>query len=433
MSQFNFLLTELHARTNTAILFVALAMMTLFNDKIDPLKKRILFIVFMASCIVSHYSTTYLFFFILLGTFIGVEILSKKYTLKKEISLTIMILLFAFIFFWYSLATEVVFSAVVRFIENVFSNFNRFFVKEIRSRSVHAVIGEGIWQKGIPYKIEFIFTWLTFAFIGIGLITLIRRYKEMSFPELNFKKTDFLMNKFEVAYFVAALVCSGLLVVVVAFPFISIGYGIDRVYFLGIVLLSVFFVIGEIIVTKYLNKIFVVLRDKVSTKNASHNSFRKSVYGKNASQVRAYLIILLVLIPYFLSATGVTYQVFGVPHAIILNSEGEQYNMLYVHDQESCSAMWLRSNVDEMVKIYTDYFGGLWLSSQGMVRSSIYDPSFIEDKEAIGEGYIFLRYVNVVDRKLLGRGIQWYNLTEYDHLFVDRKRIYDNGGSEAWR
>jgi uncharacterized membrane protein len=48
-------------------------MMTLFNDKIDPLKRRILFIVFMASCMVSHYSTTYIFFFIMLGTFVGIE------------------------------------------------------------------------------------------------------------------------------------------------------------------------------------------------------------------------------------------------------------------------------------------------------------------------------------------------------------------------
>jgi uncharacterized membrane protein len=402
MSLHNFLLTPLHARTNTAILFFALAMMILFSDKIDPLKKRILFIVFMASCMVSHYSTTYIFFFIMLGTFIGVEILSKKYTLKKVVSLTIVMLFFAMIFFWYSQVTETAFSSGVRFIENTFSNLNKFFVEEMRSSSTQAVLGGGIMQKGISHKIEFVLTWLTFTFIGIGVITLIRRYKEMSFPELNFKNPDFLKDKFEVGYSVAALVCSGLLVAVVALPFVSVGYGMDRAHLLGIIILSVFFVIGGIILSRRL-------------------------------KVRAYLIILLVLIPYFFCTTGVLYQMFDYPRTIVLNSEGKQYDTYYVHEEGGFGARWLRSNTDEEAKIYVDYFGGLWLSSQGMIRSSIYDPSFIEDKEAIGDGYIFLRRVNVVDRKLLCSGGIWHNLTEYDHLFVERNKIYDNDGSQVWR
>jgi uncharacterized membrane protein len=420
MTLSNFLCTTVHARTNTAILFFALAMMVLFSDKIDPLKKRILFIVFMASCMVSHYSTTYIFFFIMLGTFIGVEMLSKKYTVKKVVSLTITILFFAFIFFWYSQVTEAAFNSGVSFVENTLSNLNKFFVEEMRSGTTRSVLGEGIMQKGIPHKIEFVFAWLTFAFIGIGIITLIRRYKEMSFPELNFRKADFLRGKFEVGYFMAAIVCSGLLVAVVALPYISTGYGMDRAHLLGICILSVFFVIGGIIVAKHLDKLL---------------SKKKIV--KNKREVRAYLIILLVLIPYFLSTTGVTYQMFGVPQEITLSSEGKTYDMMYVHDEEGFGARWLRGNTNEKARIYTDYFGGLWLSSQGMVRSSIYDRSFIEDKEAIGDGYIFLRYVNVVEGKLLGReagaAVQWHNLTEYDHLFVERNKIYDNYGSQVWR
>jgi uncharacterized membrane protein len=177
MAQLNFLMTEVHARTNTAILFFALAMMVLFNDKIDPLKKRILFIVFMASCMVSHYSTTYIFFFVMVGTFIGVEILSMKYIVKKVVSLTIVFLFFALIFFWYSQVTETSFNSGTIFVKETFRSLNEFFVAEARSGPTQAMFGEGIEQKGIPHKIEFVFTWLTFALIGIGIITLIRRYK----------------------------------------------------------------------------------------------------------------------------------------------------------------------------------------------------------------------------------------------------------------
>ena len=405
MSLHNFLLTPLHARTNTAILFFALAMMILFSDKLDPLKKRILFIVFMASCMVSHYSTTYIFFFIMLGTFIGLEMLSKKYTLKKVVSFTIVILFFAFIFFWYSQVTEAAFDSGVRFIENTFTNLNKFFVEEMRSRSTHAVLGEGIMQKGIPHKIEFVFTWLTFAFIGIGIITLIRRYKEMSFPELNFKKTDFLRDKFEVGYFAVALICSGLLVATIALPFISVGYGMDRAHLLGIIPLSVFFVIGGIIVAKYLDKLL----------------YKKKIV-KNKREVQAYLIILLVLIPYFLSVTGVTYQMFRVPQAITSNSEGEPYDTYYVHDQESYSAKWLKEYSESKSKIYADHEGRLRLVSQG--KFSYHSINSLPTTRRIDKGYIYLRYYNIIDSEFL---------SEYSHQFVGKSEIYDNGGSKIYR
>jgi uncharacterized membrane protein len=336
MFQTVFLWTEYNARANIAMLFFAFAMMTLFSDRIDPLKKRILFIVFMASCMVSHYSTAYIFFFVLVGTFIGMEILSKKYTFKKVISLTLVILFFSMIFFWYSQVTETAFNEGVHFIDKTLSKLNEFFILESRGAG-QALLGKDITEKGIPHKIEFVFTWLMFALIGIGVVTSIRRYKEMSFPELRFKKQDFLKTKFEVEYFVITLACVGLLVTVVAVPFVGSGYSLGRLYPFAITILSVFFVIGGIIIAKYLNQVF-----------RRNNPFRKNIDERNASQLRAYLIILLVLIPYFLCVTGIMYNIFGVPRAIILNSEGEQYDLMYVHDQEGYGARWLRDN-GEMV------------------------------------------------------------------------------------
>ena len=452
MFQSVFLWTAFHARANTAMLFFALAMIALFNDKIDPLKKRILFIVFMASCMVSHYSTTYVFFFVMLGTFSGMEILSKKYTFKKVISLTIVILFFALIFFWYSQVIETAFNAGVGFIKNTIGNLHEFFVLESRGAG-EALLGKDIMQKGIPHKIEFVFTWLTFVLIGIGIITLIRRYKEMSFPELDFKKPEFLKEKFEVEYIMIALACVGLLVVVIALPFVAVGYGLDRIYPLVITILSVFFVIGGMMLWKYLNRVFAVLQGKALTnlsfkkkpllkkrkegKNALQNLVRKSVDGKDVSQVRAYFIILLVLIPYFFCVTGVSYQMFGVPRAITLNSEGEQYDLYYVHDQESYGAMWLKVHSEDKTRVYTDFYGRLQLVSQAGYPPLSIDWYRLAHHEKI-DGYIYLRYYNVVNDKLVGhnkisRIFTSYNLTEYDDVFVRRNNIYNNGGSEVYR
>ena len=456
MSQTIFLLTECNARTSMAILFFALAMMTLFNEKIEPLKKRILFIAFMASCMVSHYSTTYIFFFIMLGSFLGMEILSKKYTFKKVVSLTLVILFFAFIFFWYSQVTETTFSAGVDFIENTFINLNRFFIEESRGAPTQSLLGKDIIQKSIPHKMEFVFTWLTFVLIGIGVITLIRRYKEMAFPDMKFEKQDFLKNKFDVGYFVIALTCSGVCAMTIVLPFVSTSYGIYRLYALSITILSVFFVIGGITLSKHfffftkrkpvlkekqksLIKIFSLKKKALPKKQKQgdlHNPVRKSIGRENSSYVLTYLIILLVLIPHFFCVTGVMYNIFGVPQGIILNSEGKQYDSWYIHDQEVIGAKWLCEYSRDNSRIYADApaFACLWLGYGKLIGVR----SFLQNKtidDGYIYGYIYIRYVNVVEGTVypsIGY-VSPKNITEYSHQFVERSKIYANGGSEVWK
>lgn len=415
MTLHNFLWTEVHARTNIAILFFALLMMVFFNDNIDLVIKRLLFIAFMTSCMLSHYSTTYILFFILVGMFLGTEMFLKRGISKKAINLSLIIIFFVLIFFWYSQVTSSPFNSGVFFIAHTLKSLNGLFMEEMRSQNTLSMLGKGIGEKAIPSRVEFVLTWSTFALIGIGVVALIRKYKEMSFPELNFKKLEFLKNKFEVAYFVIVLECVGLFIGIIITPFVTVGYSLDRTYFFGSIVISVFFVIGGIIAAKYINKL------------------TRLFSIKNKPKLTTYLIILLVLIPYFLCTTGVVYQAFEVPQSILLNSKGEEYDKMIVHDQDSCCAKWLGINVDNKIKIYTDYFGGLTLMSQGMVRSSIYDPSFIEDKKIIKAGFVLLRYVNVVEKKMLRSDSKWNNLTDYEHLFVDKSKIYDNCGSQVWR
>jgi len=423
MFQVYFLSVAFNPRTSVAVLFFALTMMTLFNDKIDPWKKRLLFIVFMASCIVSHYSTTYIFFFILIAAFVGTMILPKQNTAKKVMSWTTIILFFGMIFLWYSQVTKVAFHAGVVFIETTLSNLSRFFIEESRSVAIASLMGGGSVQKGTPYMIEFVFTWLIFAFIGIGIITVIRRYKEMSLLEPSVKKPDFLKQKFEIEYLAMALACASLLVIIVLLPYISIGYDIMRLYVVTASLLSVFFVIGGIILSKVLDQLIAFFRGKA--------------IKKNVSQTQAYVIILLVLIPYFLCITDVTYNMTGIPRSILLNSEGEQHDILYVYDQESYSAKWLKVHGENKTRIYTDFYGRFGLVSQASFSSrSISWYKFVHQKKI--DGYIYLRYYNVVNEKLVGRNestyvFTSYNLTEYDDFFRGRDNIYNNGGAEVYR
>jgi uncharacterized membrane protein len=430
MFQINFLWTEYNARTNIAILFFALAMMTLSIERRYILQKRILFIIFMASCMISHYSTTYIFFIIILGSFFVMGVLSKRYSFENPISLTTVILFFALIFVWYSQVTKTAFDTAFSFILTTLKSFQDFFVLESRGEIEKLILLDGI-ERSIPQKVEFVFTWLTFAFIGVGIIKSIIGSNDI------FKNTGFLKDRFDVYYLVIALVSSSLLVVMVLLPFIAEGYGMPRLYTVCITVLSVFFVIGGATSSKILDTSLIKdlsLETIALPKKPSHKikyfmrrSHYLSINEEKRSQVRAYLVILLVLISYFLCISGVAYQVFGVPRSILLNSEGEQYDMLYVHDVEGYTAKWMNSNINKEEQVYGDSLGGRFLLSQGGFESS-----FIEVKETIGNGYIFLRYVNVVQRKMLVDGYKWNNFWEYENLFVDRNKIYDNSGSEVW-
>ncbi|MBT9132953.1 MAG: hypothetical protein DDT33_01484 [Firmicutes bacterium] len=436
MSQSYFLWAAFSPRTVLAILFFALAIMTLLHSRLGEFNKKLLFIVFAFSCIVSHYSTAYIFFFILLFTWLGMQILPRIISLRKRQALSsnpsnstsqattitlkmsqpvmrslvttgIVTIFFALLFFWYSQVTGAAFDAGIRFVSTSLESLHEFFILEAREGGgTLAAFGVGLWEKEIPRQIHFVFSWLTIALIAIGVLTTLARYRRRmaaSHGGVEELSSEFLYQRIDALFLILALVCSAIFAAAVALPFVFVGYGMDRAFAQMMIVLSPFFVIGGIEVAR-----FVRVR-------------------------RVYLVILIVLIPFFMCQTATMHQMFGVPASIALNSEGKQYEMFYVHEEEGFGARWLRSNADEKTRIYTDFFGGLWLSSQGMIRSSIYDPAFIEDKEAIGDGYIFLRGVNIIGGKLLCRNVQWHNLTEYDHLFVERNKIYDNSGSQMWR
>lgn len=320
MSQKIFIWATANARTVLAVFFFALAIMVLFNDGIDTLKKRILFMTFMASGIVSHYSTTYLFFFIILTSWLLMEIFVKIYTFKKIISITLVFLFFGLIFFWYSQITVAAFNTGVQFFGETFLNLNEFFVAESHSGHPETLLGKDIMQKGIPHKLEFVSTWAIFVLIGIGVLTLLKKHKKMvSFSNLENLKPDFLKRKFDVGYFVLMLACSGVLVGAIAIPHALLHYDTGRWFAVPVIVLSVILIIGGIALSKYL-------------------------------RVRPYLLILLVIIPYFFccSSTALIYQAFDVPRSIILNSDGgEQYDWLYrayFDDQKTFAKKWSESS-----------------------------------------------------------------------------------------
>lgn len=423
MSQVIFLGTAGASSTNLAILFFALSIMVLLHQDMSNFTKGLFFIIFAISCIMSHYSTAYIFFFVLLFAWLGKQIISRillhkrkpvassenpiaapevtgtgapRSQLKRGITITLTILFFVVLFLWYSQVTAEPFNQGIGLIQRTFTNLHQFFLMEARGATATAALSESAFYEGIPQSIRFVLSWLIIAFIATGILTTMVRYKKMvSLPNPSHIKPSFLRSKLDSEYFTLSLACIIILVFSIAFPYIQKGYSMERTYFQTLVVLSPFFIIGGITVAKWL-------------------------------RARPYWIVLMVLIPYFMCTTGTMYQLFGVPGGITLNSAGKEYDQLYVHEQETYATRWIKEYTENGVPITTSGDGGERLASQGGISESqagrgLY--SMCQQGMKIG-GYIYLAYQDVIDGQLVA---------EYPDVFADKNKIYENGGSEVYR
>jgi len=439
MSQNYFLAAASGPRTIVAILFFGLAIMVLFHDRIGEVNKRVLFILFAISSITSHYSTTYIFLFVLLLTWIGWQTIPRFWASREKpspplnqptgasplnptgqnssleathsrqgshVTIGIVVLFFIILFLWYSQITEVAFSFGINFIANTLKSLAQFFILESRGGAVVALAGSGLGIKGIPQHIEFVFSWLIIGFIIVGIVSASVRYRHLiALPEgEKGNPLPFLSRRLDAEFFILSLACTVILVTAVALPYILIAYGMARVWCQMMIVLSPLAIIGGVVLAQ-----------------ALHTQ-------------RAYLVILSVLIPFFMCQTGTMYQLFNVPRAITLNSEGQTYDILFIHDQEILAAKWIASHADKENAIYSDWYGVDRLISQGGIRSRVYfAEAFIKGSKYLEPGYFYLRYTGVVDGKLLDNYYQWHDMTDYQDEFVERNLIYSNGGSQVYK
>ena len=424
MSQLRFLRAGGGPRTNAAIFFFALLVMVLFHNKLSKPQKNILFTIFGAGCIVSHYSTAWISFFVLLFTWLGSIIVygivrrrGRKNINKSGlgnshvvISGRLVLVFSAMLFLWHTqVADGVVFKTVTRFIQNSIKSFYVFLALAKVAPSVEIALGVGIAEREIPVVIEFIFSWLTIACIALGVLTTLIvkiHFRASSANEIEGANSIAFLRKFDAEYLIAALVCSVILAVGMVMPYVFQGYDMHRTYIQMVVILAPFFVAGGLILVPFARKRW------------------------------GYVAIMAILIPYFMCTTGVARQLFGTPQAEVLNSSGYNYMTNITHPQESYAAKWLSRYREDNVRIYTDQFGNERLISQGLISPRLIDNYRLTRSNNVIDGYIYLRWVNVAEGKLFakeGEEVTYNDIRDYVHQFVEKNKIYASNGSEIWK
>jgi len=391
--------------------------MVIFHMDLTEMHQRLLLIIFIVGCIFSHYSTTYIFFMLLLFTWLIAEMayaLQKFYCpsyttinverfnsfFKPKLRWTILLLFFIAFFIWYSQITGHAFNRGLIFFEKTLQSLTIFFDMESRPSEINDLLGFGIGNKALTYRINWFFSWIAFGSIAIGVLAVLGDYCCKNF--WNFEK---LLKrpkiKYDMQFLILGIISSSLLVASIAVPHIYVGYDMGRTYFQMIVVLSSFFVAGGIIFS-----------------NLLHIKWK-------------YAVIISILVPLIMCNTGMIDQLFNSPQTIILNSEGPEYNSYYITYPEVCGAKWLAQKSRNSI-IYTDIIGSKRLVSQGLISKNRIDTHSINKRMSITD-YIYLGDYSTNYDKLLVRlegSPIMIDIPQY--IYIIKNNIYDSRGTKIW-
>ncbi|VVB84847.1 Uncharacterised protein [uncultured archaeon] len=400
-----FMWTSANPRTNLAILFFVLVIMTLFTN-IKLQNKKLLLLIFMLSMVWSHYTTTYISFFVLLGIWILIQIVELKYPMEKNISFVLVMVFFVIIFFWYSQVTVGAFdNSAIGFFEGTLKGLPQLFSVDSRGGALPEVMGKSFTYNAVPRQIHIINQWIVIIIIGFGIISMIVNFRKMmEIPTKQYDTPTFLRRKIEILYLLLAIACFGLLVSLVVIPQASIGLGTDRAYFQMMGVLSFIFIIGCLSISQYI-------------------------------KIKPSLIILLILIPYFMSNTGILYQLYDLPNEPTLSSKGSLYETYYIQKSDMKSAEWLSNNYNPDISIHFINSGGDNAFKDLKTLESKFSVKYteIQNHQKI-DGYLYLQHINIVKGIFINKSLysRNFNISEYPEIFNVKSEIYDNGGSKIY-
>jgi uncharacterized membrane protein len=402
ISYYAFFRASYYSRATFAILFFALFIMVLFNNTFHQNQKSVLLLLLSLSIIFTHYSSTFIFLFIVGSTSIISYLLLKPLNFERKLNITLIFTIIVFIFFWYSLIANGIFNISLKFVKSVL-DIDNLYIEGAHSGMV-SQLGGNIASNQISL-INLINTWLFLFLIGFGILGLIIRSYHNWFESKGTESFFPLKKEFEPEFVVIAVLCFGTLAMSVFLPFLSTIYDLDRIYFLTSIILSIVFIYGAKCLAIIIKNFLTII------KTISHIKNRKGLEWITKLQ---YIIILIILIPHLLFTAFIPQVITGNADWIILNSNCPTYDYLYLHDSDESSMQWLDHYRMTKYNVKADYFGRIHLISYG----NIVDSSTINMKSnnfPLKE-YIYLRETNVATERIY----YGYNMTgPIDDIFLN--------------
>ncbi len=378
-----------------ALIFFFLSVMVIFDEKMDELPKKVFALLFMISIVLSHYTTAYISF-VLLVPILALPFLRSLYNRlfkgTKNIKFTnfwIIIPFLAFVSIWYLLVAQVQIEGGLYAIDQTSQSLQGgFFAQGTKDDMILAMFGVGL--KSVPNMISAFVHDSAFLMILVGLLTLIWSYK-LGKPKLN--------HKFVMGIFISLF----LLALLVILPQISIHYPAERVFIQALVFLAPLFIIG-------VNQISKIIKRPKSD----------------------LLILSILLIALFSCNTYLTYHIYGIPYSPYYENSGDLRGAYYIYDQDVIGAEWLKNYSLNNKNLSSDLpaINELLLGRYNYTKIKVINNTLINNNAF--DGYIYLRYVNV------NKGVVYVNvnnitsINNYKPAFSGSSLIYNDGGSEIF-
>lgn len=381
-------------RQEIAIIFFFLTVMVLFDFKMDKWLRKFLIVLFIFATLISHYSTAYVAFIlilpILLYPFFRGLIKDRKLVFTNFDVIIISLVLIAI---WYVLVAKVQFASGAQVIGKTveIAGTGGLTSALIATRGAYVLGILGVVFKSLPNAVSIIVHDLIFATILVGLFAIIRRF-------------SYYREKLSIEFLLGIMISLVLLVLFVALPYISIAYDVARLFFQLIIFLAPVFVIGGIFLTKFIKKP------------------KWDVY---------LLLVLLILL--FTCVTYLQYSVLGEPYSSDYENNSIVRQGNFIYDSEIQSAQWISRYKLDNLTVYSDGREvSRFLTAYGTnISNENLNSSYFGWNKTISTGYIYLGYVNVNNGKIIDMGDDFIrvDIGPYQFLLDGKSRIYDNGGS----
>ncbi|MEG3224262.1 MAG: hypothetical protein BME94_01740 [Methanobacteriales archaeon Met13] len=372
-------------RQEVAILFFLLAVLVFFQDDMNPGARKGLFLLFVFSTVLSHYATSYVAFGLLAS--IMVFPFLKSLVVERKINLInfdLLLLYLLFIILWFLLVAKVQFLAgsevATTAVATVASDTTNIASREVTVTSIF-----GIGLKSVPNLIAVVVNDLIFLAMGVGLLTLIWKYREFK-------------TRCRGGFVVGIIISIIILALFVILPFVSFFYGSDRLFFQLLVFTGPLFILGCVSATKVIKK--------PSWKIA---------------------LILMLLISLFFVNNHLQYHFYGIPYSSVYDKTGIIRGEKYIYNGEIATSQWLSNYRWDDVKIYSDAIG---FSVLGKYNSE--GLKGINFKKKTISGYLYLGYVNIREGKFFETLDRQSERAKYPYFFQGKSLIYQNGYSEVW-
>lgn len=402
-------------RWGIALFFISLIILAIISNKLISPKKELFMTIFSLSLITSHYTSAYIFMFTLIFIFIIYTIIYPIHKIEaKSLCRFILFYLLSLIGYYIYVSSASLFELMFTYFRHVIGMIQEDILNPEVTYFGYAIKRK--WPISVEVTLFFIYIFILLSFFRIIL----------TIYELKFNREENKIN-LHPFYLIGAS-----LTYIYIFASIFGMFGPPRAFFMSLLFISPFIVMGWLDIFKRIQKILI--------KKDDTNNF-------------IYLILLFNLILYFLFSSGFVSEVITrngdySPTIFISKNRAEEigdpYFIIalarnYVGDKDVISAIWLSKYRDHARKIYVDagtghgHAGWLTLQSYGMIKmkGNIQLLTSDIDIELIKSYYIYLREYNVKKGLLFqGPPVRSYDITIVCIQKINK--IYSNGGSEIY-